>query len=246
MKCIHIEILTKFNLIREGLIESAFIYNALSSRNMIRRKYPIEYDLSPDTLEKGTHWLTLRLKNIADESLHNLDIRMHSTDSLQISFRDSSDHIYRLQPDEENFLSFHVDVHGTASVYFSIRYFKAGGSFHWDSPWIRQQVLGDVAELEGILVSNSYGIIGRELEAEATIKGLGNSDGLDLQFWAETPSGKYEELADIKTKKLSREEEASYTAKITPKEEGYYTVYASLYDNRRRIGRHSDTLWVEK
>jgi hypothetical protein len=213
---------------------------------MIRQKYPIEYELSPKTLEQGTHWLTLRLKNIGDESLHNLDIRIHSTDSLQISFRDSSDHIYRLQPDEENFLGFQVDVHGTASVYFSIRYFKAGGSFHWDSPWIIQQVLGNVAELEGILVSNSYGIIGRELEAEATIKGLGNSDGLDLQFWAESPSGKYEELADIKTKKLSRGEEASYTAKITPKEEGYYTVYASLYDNRRRIGRHSDTLWVEK
>lgn len=75
---------------------------------------------------------------------------------------------------------------------------------------------------------------------------MSNSDGLDLQFWAEMPSGKYEELADIKTKKLSRGEEASYTAKITPKEEGYYTVYASLYDNRQRIGRHSDTLWVEK
>jgi hypothetical protein len=60
-------------------------------------------------------------------------------------------------------------------------------------------------------LSNSYGIIGREIEVEATIRGLDNSDGLDLQFWAETPSGKYEELGEIKTKKLSRGEEASYT-----------------------------------
>lgn len=213
---------------------------------MIRQKHPIEYELSPDTLEKGTQWLTLRLKNVGNENLHNLDIKMHSTDSLQISFRDPNEYIYRLRSDEENYLSFQVDVHGTASLYFSIRYFKEGGSFHWDSPWIRQQVLGEVAELEGILVSNPYGIIGRELEAEATIKGLGNSDELDLTFWMDTPSGKYEELAEIKTKKLSRGEEISYTAKITPKEEGYYTVYASLYDNRRRIGRHFDTLWVEK
>ena len=213
---------------------------------MIRQKYPIEYELSPDTLEKGTQWLTLRLKNVGNENLHNLDIKMHPTDSLQISFRDPNEHIYRLRSDEENYLSFQVDVHGTTSLYFSIRYFKEGGSFHWDSPWIRQQVLGEVAELEGILVSNPYGIIGKELEAEATIKGLGNSDELDLTFWMDTPSGKYEELAEIKTKKLSRGEEISYTAKITPKEEGYYTVYASLYDNRRRIGRHFDTLWVEK
>ena len=127
---------------------------------MIRYKYPIEYELSPESLEKGTHWLTLRLKNVGDDSLHNLDIKMHSTDSLQISFRSPSDYIYRLLPDEEK-LSFQVDAHGTTALYFSIRYFKKGGSFHWDSPWIREQVLGDVAELEGILVSNSYGVIGR-------------------------------------------------------------------------------------
>jgi len=40
---------------------------------------------------------------------------------------------------------------------------------------------------------------------------------LDLQFWADTPSGEHQELAEIKTKKLSPGEEVSYTAKITPK-----------------------------
>ena len=96
-------------------------------------------------------------------------------------------------------------------------------------------------------MSNPYGIIGRELEVEATVKGLGNSAGLDLHFWADTPSGNNEEeLARIKTKSLSNGEEASYTAKITPKEVGLYTVYASLYDNNRRIAREFDTIWVEK
>lgn len=146
---------------------------------MIRRKYPLEYELSPQTLEKGTRWLVLRLKNIGD-SLHNTDINMHSTDSLQISLRKSSNHIFRLRPDEESLLSFKVDAHGTTALYFSVRYFKEGGSFHWDSPWIREQVLGEVAELEHIFVTNSYGTTGRELEAEVTIKGLDSSDGLDL------------------------------------------------------------------
>ncbi|MGB6671377.1 MAG: hypothetical protein WBE34_02995 [Candidatus Nitrosopolaris sp.] len=213
---------------------------------MIRFKYPIEYELSPDILEKGTQWLTLRLKNAGDDSLHNLDIKIHSTDTLQISFRNPSDYIYRLQPDEEKFSNFQVDAHGTTALYISIRYFKEGGSFHWDSPWIREQVIGNVAELEGILVSNSYGAIGKELEIEATVKGLDDSEGLRLVFWTDTPSGKYEELAEIKTKKLSRGEEVSYTANITPKEKGYYTVYANLYDNSQRIGRDSDTIWVEK
>lgn len=212
---------------------------------MIRHKYPIEYELSPETLEKGTQWLTLRLKNVGGDNLHNLDLKMHSTDSLQISFRNPNDYIYRLQPDEEKFLNFQVDVHGTAALYVSIRYFKEGGSFHWDSPWIRKQVLGNVAELEGILVSNSYGAIGKKLEVEATVKCLANSEGLRLVFWTDTPSGKYEELAEIKTKKLALGEEVSYTATIIPKEKGYYTVYANLYDNSQRIGRDSDVIWVE-
>jgi len=213
---------------------------------MNRSKYPFEYELSPESLEKGTQWLTMRLKNEGNDKLHNLDIKIHSIDSSHISFRNPNDYIYRLTPDEEKYLNFQVDTHATTSIYASIRYFKSGGQFHWDSPWIRQQVVGEVAELESILVSNPYGTIGRELEVEATVKGLGNSDGLDLHFWADTPSGKYEELAEIKTKKLSSGEEASYTTNITPKEEGYYTVYATLYNNYRRISRDSDTLRVEK
>ncbi|MGC2573396.1 MAG: hypothetical protein WA364_17925 [Candidatus Nitrosopolaris sp.] len=102
-----------------------------------------------------------------------------------------SDHIFRFTPDEDRLLSFQMDAHGTTSLYFSIRYFKEGGSFHWDSPWIREQVHGEVT-------------------------GLGNSDGLDLQFWADTPSGEHEELGEIKTKKLSNGEEVSYTLALQP------------------------------
>gem|GEM_PF-3383890 len=53
---------------------------------VLRRKYPFEYELSPESLEKGTRWLTVRLKNIGNDVMHNMDINMHSTDSLQISF----------------------------------------------------------------------------------------------------------------------------------------------------------------
>jgi hypothetical protein len=214
---------------------------------MIRNKYPIEYELSPETLEKGTNWLTLRLKNEGDDKLENLHIRMHSIDSHKISFRSPNDYILLLKPDEERTLHFQVSADGTTDVHISIYGRKNGDQFYWDSPWIREEVLGAPAELESILVSNPYGTIGKELEVDATVKSLRDSDGLRLEFWADTPSGKYEELAEIKTKKLSRGEEASYTAEITPKEEGYYTVYANLYDNKQMcIDRDSDTIWVER
>jgi hypothetical protein len=201
---------------------------------MIRYKYPFEYELTPELLNKGTHWLTLRLKNEGVEKLQNLDILLHSRDSQQISFRDPSDYIFVLKPDEEESLHFQVDARGTTDLYISIVGRKNGNHFYWEP-----------AELESIFVSSPYGTIGKELEVEATIKGLKNSEGLTLEFWADTPTGKYERLAEIKTKKLSRGEDASYSAKITPKEKGYYTVYANLYNNSDLIRRRSDTIWVE-
>lgn len=103
-----------------------------------------------------------------------------------------------------------------------------------------------MAELESMFVSSPYGTIGSVLEVEAIIRGISNTEGLILEFWADTPSGKYEEPAKIKTKKLFQGEETSYASKITPKERGYYTVYANLYNNNSRlIGRHSGSIWVE-
>jgi hypothetical protein len=42
-----------------------------------------------------------RLKNIGDEKLSNLNIKIHSLDTFHIYFRNPSDHIFVLCPEEE-------------------------------------------------------------------------------------------------------------------------------------------------
>jgi hypothetical protein len=213
---------------------------------LIRFKRPIEYELSPDTIEKGTHWLSVRLKNTGDDHLKNLNIKMHSLDSIHISFRNPNHYIYDLEPDEEKYFEVEVDANKTSHLYISIRGRKNGDHFHWDSGLMREQVLGDPAEIERVFVSSPYSNIDGELEVEAVVKGLGDSNGLGLAFWAEMPSGKFEELADMKTRKMSRGDETAYKAKLKPKEDGYYTVYVNLYDDHRNIARAYDTLYVAK
>jgi hypothetical protein len=84
------------------------------------------------------------------------------------------------------------------------------------------------------------------LRIEATLVGLEKSEGLDLEFWADTPSGEFLDLAKIETKALAAGEEAMYTTTITPKEEGCYTIHAYLYDDLKRIGHEKDNVWVRK
>jgi hypothetical protein len=89
-------------------------------------------------------------------------------------------------------------------------------------------------------------MIGKALEVEAIVKGLQKSVGLKLEFWADSPSGKFEELAKIETKDLAAGEEAQYTAEFTPKEGGGYTIYAYLYDGWRRIGYKTGYIHTQK
>jgi hypothetical protein len=218
---------------------------------VLRYKYPFEYELNPETVEKGSRWLTLRLKNIGDKELEQLDVRLHSADTSLISVTSTGQYIYTLKPSEQTILSFQVLggtlFEGTTEVYAYVVGRKQGQFFSWESPWLNIRVAGAVAEIEGFFVlTHPYTTVGKTLEVEATIKSLGTTEGLELEFWADTPSGKYEQLALIKTTKLSAGDTVKVSTKVTPKETGYYTVYASLHDGYRRIGRKSTTVWVQK
>jgi hypothetical protein len=96
------------------------------------------------------------------------------------------------------------------------------------------------------VLSHPYTQIGKTLSAEATVKGLRKGTGLKLEFWVEPPSGKSEKQATIDIKELFAGEEARYSAEFTPKEMGFYTIYAYLYDGWRKIGHKTDSIYAQK
>ncbi|MEO9320375.1 MAG: hypothetical protein ABI361_06855 [Nitrososphaera sp.] len=193
--------------------------------------------------------MTLRLKNSGSEEMRELDVRLHSFDTLSITLYEQKGYLPNLPPNEQGFAYFKVNVFASGDLYASVRCRKGEKNerFEWETPWISARVVDQAAEIESIFVSNPYGAVGKELKIEATVRGQSKiGEGLDLQFWADSPSGKYEELANIKTKELSPGEEVAYTAKITPKEVGYYNIYATLSDTKNlRVDRASDMIWVE-
>ena len=98
----HIYVLNDL-LYKRVVIFIKFIYSSSTIKYVTRSKYPFEYELGQETLEKGEQWLTLWLKNEGEDKLHNLDIKMHSTDSLNISFRSPNAFVHLLNPNEEKF-----------------------------------------------------------------------------------------------------------------------------------------------
>jgi len=218
---------------------------------MLRLKYPVEYELNPAEMDKGKQWLTLKLKNIGNKTLKRLDVELHSLDTFYLFpfiFPSGIGHyIGELKPDEEREVVFQVNANGSADVYATIRARKNGDYFWWESGWTHISVSEEKAEIGRLVVlSHPYTTIGKTLSAEATIKGLRKGTGLKLEFWVETPAGKFEEQATIDIKELSVGEEARYSAEFTPKEMGYYTIYAYLYDGWRRIGHKTDSIYAQE
>jgi len=214
-------------------------------------KYPIEYELNPTEMDKGKQWVTLKLKNMGNKTLTSLDVELHSLDTFYLFplfYPFGIGHyIGELQPDEEREVVFQVNAQGSADVYATISARKAGDYFWWESGWTHITVAEAKAEIGRLLVlSHPYTAIGKTISAEATIKGLRKCAGLKLEFWVETPSGKFEEQATIDIKELSFGEEARYSAEFTPKEKGYYTLYAYLYDGWRKISHKTDSIYAKK
>jgi hypothetical protein len=218
---------------------------------VLRFKYPIEYELNPTEIDKGVQWLTLRLKNTGSETLKRLDVELHSLDTFPLTPLflpyGTGHYIGELKPDEEREEVFRVNATGAADVYVTIIARKDGENFWWESGFTHISVSEEKAELGRLVVlSHPYTTIGKTLSVEATIKGLRKTMGLKLEFWVETPRGKFEEQATIDVKELRVGEEARYSAEFTPKETGYYTIYAYLYDGSRRIGHKTDFIYAQK
>jgi len=219
---------------------------------VLRYKYPIEYELTPTEIEKGTNWVILKLKNIGNKTLENLDVELHSRDTYNLSvygtwWYGGGKYIKELGPNKEKELDFRVNAIGSANVYVTIKARKDGKSWWWESGWTYIKLSEEKAEIGRLLVlTNPYTVIGKTISVEATIKGLRKNGGLKLEFWVEDPSGKNEQQAAIDIKDLSVGEESRYSAEFTPKETGYYTIYAYLYDGWMRIGYKTESLYARK
>jgi hypothetical protein len=191
-------------------------------------------------------WLTLRLKNVGEENLIGLDVKLNSLDAYDIYVYGTGGYVAVLKPGEEEVVPFQTLATATGRVYASLDGWQGPALFHWESPRIAVNIGDDVAKLISLFaLTQPYPHRGDHIRFEAVLRGSSRSERLRLEFWAETPSGEFIELGKVETQALSTSEEARYSAEITPEEEGMYTIYAYLYDGAKRIGHELEQVYVK-
>jgi hypothetical protein len=210
-------------------------------------KYPIEYELNPKNVNAGMRWLTLRLKNVGETNLIGLDVKLNSLDAYDIYVYGTGRYVAVLKPGEQEIVPFQTLATATGKVYASLDGWQGTALFHWESPRITVNVGEDVAKVMSLFaLTQPYTNKGQHIRFEAILRGTAQSERLRLEFWAETPGGEFVELAKVETQALSANEQARYSAEITPEEEGMYTIYAYLYDGAKRIGHELEQVYVRE
>lgn len=209
-------------------------------------KFPIEYTMSPQSVRAGRSWLTIRLKNISEEPLSGLHVRLNSLDTYAIEIQDPSQHVSSLDPDEEAELSFQLQAQQSGGLYISVDGRWGGEPLHWESPSRRVPVGDQIAELVSVFaLSEPHPRGGEPITVEATLRGLVPSSGLILEFWVETPTGESISVDKTATEALGVGEVAIYQADpFVPEQEGIYVIHAYLFDDGERIGHEREYLSI--
>jgi len=209
-------------------------------------KFPIEYEISPKSIRAGRSWLAVSIKNVSENALTGLNVRLNSLDTYAISVPEDAKYVAKLGPDEGEELHFQVDAQQAGPVYVSIDGRWAGEPYHWESPSRRLAVGDQVAELVSVFaLSEPHPRAGEPVVIEATLRGLMLSSGLILEFWVETPSGESISVDKTATDTLNPWEAQTYKAdEFVPEEEGIYVIHAYLFEDTTRIGHGTDYLSI--
>lgn len=208
-------------------------------------RHPIQFEIKPEDIDRGLHWLTVGLKNVGDEKLTGLEVRLNSLDDYSIAVAGEGSYVEALKPDEETEVPFRVSADLTGRVYASVEGWQGEERFEWESPGVLVTVGEAPAELVNVFaLTEPYPSPGEELRCEAILRGLAPSDDLKIEFWAQVPNGGFEELAVLENIQLAIGEENTYATEVTPEEDGSHIIHAYLYDGDRRIAHAMDTVYV--
>jgi len=206
---------------------------------------PFEYSLAPETVEPGTHWISVHMKNTQKQPMMNMDVRLISNDTLRMRAVDRGGYINMLNPGEERVVPVQIEANQGAWVYLHVEYWLDDELFYWESPNVWINVRRDPARIMTLFsIKGPQMNLGEAVPVEATLVSNLDTEDLRLDFWVETAEGRFESFETVDIDPMDAGEIKTIETEFTPEEEGLYSIYAYLFEGNRRLDRMIEQLQV--
>ena len=210
------------------------------------RKYPFEITITPEEVERGRHWITVRLTNIAMETINDVSATLYTYNSYNVDVLPSgSFHFVReIQPQETKVMNFHIFTNHTGRVYLHVTGYRGENFLGWYSPDHEIRIAEDPAEIQTFFVNRPYWAYEETIETETVVKAREDVRDLRLEIAAKPPSKNHTLMDVIEIDFIVKGGTKRYVSEIFAIEEGNYHLSARLFHDDKLISSKEASCYV--
>jgi hypothetical protein len=211
-----------------------------------RRKYSFEATVTPEVLERGRHWITVRLRNLSMERLVDVSATLYTfhTHDIDILPSGSFHFVEELRPQDTAALNFHVFANHTGWVYLHVTAYHDGAYVSWYSPYYEVRLIEDPAEIQAFFVNRPYWALEETIETATVVHAHRNVSDLRLEI-AATPPSKSHTLMDVFDIDFIAEDGTKrFVSELHATEEGMYHLTARLFHEQKLINSKLASCYV--
>ena len=211
-----------------------------------RRKYPFEVTLTPETLERGRHWITVQLGNQSTETLTDVGATLFTYNSHDIDVLPSgSFHFLKeLHPEDTAALNFHVFANHSGRLYLHVTAYRNGTLVSWYSPDQDLRLMEDPAEIQTFFANRPYWAYEETIEAETVVYASQDVQNLTLEIAARPPSKAHTLMDVIDIDFIAQSGTKRFVSELYASEEGTYLLTARLFHDQKLISSEHTSCYV--
>ena len=211
-----------------------------------RRKHPFEATVTPEVLERGRHWITVRLRNVSTERLVDVSATLYTYNShdLDVLSSGSFHFVQELSPHDMAALNFHVFANHTGWVYLHVTAYRDGAFVNWYSPYYEVRLIEDPAEIQTFFVNRPYWAPEETIETETVVHALRDVPDLRLEIAAIPPSKSHTLMDVIDIDFIAEGGTKRFVSELYASEEGMYHLTARLFYEQKLISSKLASCYV--
>ena len=211
-----------------------------------RRKYPFEATVTPEVLDRGRHWITVRLRNVSPERLTDVSATLYTYNSYDLDVLPSGSFhfVKELAPQETEMLNFHVFANHTGRVYLHVTAYRYGVFVSWYSPHHEVRLVEDPAEIQTFFVNRPYWAYEETIETETVVHAHRDVSELRLEVAATPPSKSHTLMDVIDIDFIAQGGTKRFVSELYASEEGLYLLTARLFHRQKLINSKQTSCYV--
>ena len=212
-----------------------------------KRNFPFEATVTPEVIDRGRHWITVRLKNVSTERFVDVSATLYAYDAYEVDVLPggSFHFVEELAPQDTKVLNFHINANHTGWVYLDVTAYSDGAYVSWYSPYYDIRVTEDPAEIQLFFVNRPYWVIHDMIKTETVVHAHRDVSDLRLEVSVTTPSKAFTLIDATDIDYIAKHRTKRFESTYLALEEGLYNLTARLFHEQKLISTKLTTFYVK-